>query len=152
MSMSVPDEKKQILDGLSILDQMFGDLEFLAYDLDDRLREGAIISNVSEVLDALNRTISTIRLTIDYISEALPSDEIKATLGFYRAWISYLNKTLSVTYANEDLMRTIFSIVFDVINDLYRSFKDFKKQVEDKLTGSTNQQNNLNQPIPTREL
>lgn len=137
-------EKEQILDGLNLIDTLFSNLEDLIFDLNERNLNGNDVSKIEEIVDAVNKSISTIRVTIEYVSDSIKSDKVKDTLDFYKTWIIYLNRTLNITIEDERLLNTIFAIITDIIIDIYRSFRQFKKEFEESI--------NSNKPITTGEV
>lgn len=136
-------EKQQVLDGLSLINEMFSNLQVLVFNLDKKIRNGEPVPNIPDIIDALNKSLSTLRLALEYVSNNTSSSEIKNSLSFYREWIAYLNRTLNAIRDN-NLVSVVFGIVSDIIIDLYKSFREFKKQIEEP--------NNTNSSIPTREL
>ncbi|ALG96796.1 hypothetical protein [Acidianus bottle-shaped virus 2 strain ABV2] len=137
-------EKEQVLDGLNLIDTLFSNLEDLIFDVYDKVKNNDDVGKTQEIVDAVNRSISTIRVTIEYINDNIQSGKVKDGLEFYNTWITYLNRTLNLSIDDDRLLNTIFAIITDVIIDVYRSFRDFKKQIEESING--------NKPITTGEV
>lgn len=150
--MAQVEETIQIKDALNVLDEVFDNLEDLVFNVSEKIRHNANAPNLYSFIDSLYNAFNTTKRIVEYIMDNIQPTDIYATLDFYRSWLMYAQRLLYTAMKEPKLVSEIMETVDFITASIYKSFREFKKQNDNRQNKIENVVINPNTPIPTREL
>ncbi|ABP73440.1 hypothetical protein [Acidianus bottle-shaped virus] len=150
--MAQVEEKIQVKEALDLIEEVFDNLEDLVFNVEEKVRHNPNIPYLYDFIDSLYKVVGTTKSIIEYIMDNIQPQDIYSTLDFYRSWLAYIQRLLYANLKDLNMTENVMGTVTYIIANLYKSFREFKKNNENRQNKVEGIVLNPNTPIPTREL